>query len=258
MFSFINFLQSILRRLKKNKGLWFTLLTVFSVMGVLISISLMNMMTTDVSEKTYMRVHEVETTQLENILDAKYDSLLSIGGVISLNPDVKANIKSKSDKSLNDILDTVAKTINERVNIDPILVRYYSSKYASSLGENTKYADLVMSTTTSISGIVVNSNGVRMIGITPVVDGNVTIGAIEVSQDIASLKNLFEDLGKEFTFLLDKSQMVFISLETKQGNTQDISDKYKIFFHKYNPQFFTKVREINLEQLQQEKYNISP
>ena len=258
MFSFVNFLQSILRKLQKNKGVWFTILTVASVVGVLVSISLMNIMTSDVSEKTYMKVHEVETTQLENILDSKYDSLLSIGGVVSIHPDVIANIKSKSDKSVNDLLTNIAKTINERVNIDPVLIRYYATDYTSTLAENTKYADLVMSTTTSISGIVVNSNGVRLIGITPVVDGNVTIGAIEVSQDIASLKNIFDNLGKEFAFILNKSQMVFVDLETKQGNTQDISDKYKIFFHKYNPQFFTNIRKIDLEKLQQKKYNITP
>ncbi len=258
MFSFINFLQSILRKLQKNKGVWFTILTVASVIGVLVSISLMNIMTTDVSKKTYMEVHEVEITQLDNILDTKYDSLLSMGGVIAMDPDVIANIKSKSDKSLNDRLSNIAKNINERVNIDPIIVRYYAKDYTSTLGENTKYADLVMSTTTSISGIVVDSNGIRLIGITPILDANVTIGAIEVSQDVASLRNTFESLGKEFAFILNKSQMVFIGLETKQGNTQDISEKYKIFFHKYNPQFFTNIRKINLEKLQQTKYNITP
>ena len=104
MFSFINFIQSILAKLQKNKGVWFTILTVASVLGVLISITLMNIMTNDVAKKTYLEVHRVDATQLGNILDNRYDSLLSIGGVIAIHPDIIKNIKSKSDQSVNDIL----------------------------------------------------------------------------------------------------------------------------------------------------------
>ena len=258
MFSFINLIQSILQKFKRNKGLWFTILTVLSVTGVLVSITLINLMTTDVSHKTYMQVHRVDTTQLDNILDMKYDSLLSIAGVISMHQNVIDNIKSKSDKSMNDILDNIAATINKRVNIAPIKVHYYALGYASSLGENTSYADLVMSTTTSISGPVVNSDGVRIIGITPVLDGNKTIGAIEVSQDISAVKNVFDNLGKEFAFIIKKSQLVFVDLETKQGNTQDIHEKYKIFFHDYDSLFFSNIKEISLEELQKTKYNVNP
>ena len=254
MFSFINFIQSILAKLKKNKGIWFTILTVSSILGVLISISLMNMMTNDVARKTYLEVHRVDITQLSNILDNRYDSLLSIGGVIAIHPDIINNIKSKSDKSVNDILLAAETTINERINISPIQVRYYAGSYKASKSENTEYANLVIDTQTSISGIVVNSNGVRIIGITPINDGNNTVGAIEISQDIVSIKQAFDKLGKEFTFILDKSQLVFMDLGTKQGMTQDINDRYKIFFHDYNPQFFTNLRKIDLEYLQREKY----
>lgn len=258
MFSFMNFLQSVLQRLKRNKGLWFTVLSISSVIGVLISISLINIMTTNVSEQTYTQVHRVDTTQLDNVLDAKYDSLLAISGVLSLHPNIISDIKSKSDKSVNDLLALTSKTINNQVNIDPILIRYYAADYESTLAENSKYAKLVMDTTTSITGLVVNSNGVRIIAIAPVVDGNKTIGAIETSQSIATLRGTLENLGKEFAFIFDKSQLVFMDLSTKQGNTQDIDDKYKIFFHNYNPQFYTNLRDIDLEKLQREKYSITP
>jgi len=254
MFSFINFIQSILAKLKKNKGIWFTILTVSSILGVLISISLMNMMTNDVAKKTYLEVHRVDVTQLGNILDNRYDSLLSVGGVIAIHPDIIKNIQSKSDQSVYDILLATETTINKRVNIEPIQVRYYATDFKASKSENLEYANLVMDTQTSVSGIVVNSNGVRIVAITPVNDGNRTIGAIEISQDIVAIKQAFDNLGKEFTFILDKSQLVFMDLGTKQGMTQDISDRYKIFFHDYNPQFFTNLRKIDLDHLQRDKY----
>ena len=254
MFSFLNFIQSILAKLKRNKGVWFTLLTVASVLGVLISISLMNMMTNDVAKKTYLEVHRVNVTQLGNILDNRYDSLLSIGGVIALHPDIIKNIQTQSDKSVNDILLANEATINERVNIEPLQVRYYATDYKASKSENAEYANLVMDTQTSVSGIVVNSNGVRIIAITPISDGNVTLGAIEISQDIVAVKQAFDNLGKEFAFILDKSQLVFMDLASKQGMTQDIGERYKIFFHNYNPQFFTNFRKLDLDLLQREKY----
>lgn len=256
MFSFINFIQSILRRLQKNKGLWFTILTVSSVFGVLVSMSLINIMTSDVSHKTYMQVHRVDVAQLDNILDSKYDELVSISGVISLHPDIIANIKTKSDKSVNDLLEKSAKVINDRVAIEPVLIRYYSTEYEATLSENSIYAELVMDTTTSVTGLVVNSNGVRIVAITPIVDGNTTIGAIEVSQDVATVRNNLEQLGKEFAFVLNKSQLVFMDLGTKQGNMQDISTKHKIFFHKYSSQFYTNLRDIDIELLEREKYSV--
>ena len=258
MFSIINFLQSILQKLQKNKGVWFTVLTATSVLGVLISISLINMMTSDVSHKTYMQVHRVDTIGLENILDTKYDSLLAIGGVLALHPDLIANIKSKSDKSVNDLLATTTKTINDRVNISPIIIRYYAKEYDTTLSENKKYASLVIDTDTSITGLVVNSNGIRIVAITPINDNNSTIGAIEISQDISTIKGELERLGKEFSFIFNKSQLVFMDLGTKQGNMQDINDKYKIFFHSYDPLFYTNLRDIDLEKLQREKYSVNP
>jgi hypothetical protein len=256
MFSFINFLQSILQKLKKNKGVWFTVLTVASVMGVLISISLINIMTTDVSHKTYMQVHRVDTMQLENILDTKYDSLLAIGGVVSMHPDIIQNIKSQSDKSINDLLKILSNSINTKLNLDPIKIKYYATDYEATLSENNSYADLVISSNTSVSGLAINTDGVRIVAIVPIQDGNKTVGAIEVSQDISTIREEFEKIGKEFAFLVNKTQLVFMDLGTKQGNMQDINDKYKIFFHDYSSPFFTNIREIDLEKLQREKYFI--
>lgn len=256
MFSFVNFLQSILNTLKKNKGLWFTLLTVASVAGVLISITLMNIMTSDVAKKTYLEVHRVDTTELHNILDTHYDSLLAIGGVVSMHPDLIINLKSQSDKSINDLLEKITKTINEKVHLDPINITYYAKDYKATKSENATYADLVVNTQTSITGIVVNAKGARLIAMMPIIEDGTTLGAIEISQSIFAVKSSFDRLGKEFLFILDKSQLVFMDLESKQGMTQDIDEKYKIFFNNYNPQFYTNLRKINLDELQREKYFI--
>jgi len=255
MFSFIKFIQSILDRLKKNKGLWFTLLTIISVMGILISMTLINKMSTDVAKKTYLQEHRVDVSQLENVFDLKYDSLLSIGGIVSIHPDIIANIKSKSDKSVNDLLLKAQKAINERV-INPIELHYYAYQYKTKNAENHQYADVAMETQTSITGVVVNRKGIKIITITPIIDNNQSIGAIEVSEPISSLRNAFEKMGKEFVFILHKSQLVFIDLETKQGMLQNINDDYVIFYHNYNPQFFNNLKKIPFDVLLPQKYYI--
>lgn len=257
MFSFLKFIQSIANRLKKNKGLWFTILTVLSVLGIFISITLINTMTTNVADKIYMKVHRDSANFLENALETHYDSLLSVGGVVAIYPQIIQNIKTKSDKSINDILMQAQQSINSRVNIDPVKLNYYATSYKATKSENFKYANLAMETSTSVTGIVVNKEGVRIIAITPVMDANKTIGAIEVSQSIVTLKNDFEKAGKEFAFILDKSQLVFIDLVYKQGMLQDINDQYKIFFHNYNSQFYTSFKKVNLDLLQRKKYFVN-
>jgi len=253
MFSLIKFTQSLIERLKKNKGLWFTLLTVISVMGIFISMTLINRMSTDVAKKTYLQEHRVDVSQLENILDLKYDSLLSIGGIVSIHPDIIANIKTRSDQSVDDLLLKAQKAINEKV-LNPIELHYYASQYKTKNAENHKYADVAMDTQTSITGIVVNRKGIKIIAITPIIDNNTSIGAIEVSEPISSLRNAFEKMGKEFVFILDKSQLVFIDLETKQGMLQNINDDYVIFYHNYNPQFFNNLKKVPFDILLQQKY----
>lgn len=257
MFSFLKFIQSIVNRLQKNKGLWFTTLTVLSVLGIFISITLINTMTTNVANKIYMKVHRESANFLENSLETHYDSLLSIGGVVAIYPQIIQNIKTKSDKSINDILMQAQQSINSRVNIDHVKLNYYATSYKATKSENFKYANLAIETSTSVTGVVVNKEGVRIIAITPVMDANKTIGAIEISQSIVALKNDFEKAGKEFTFILDKSQLVFIGLAYKQGMLQDINDQYKIFFHNYNSQFYTSFKKVNLDLLQKQKYFVN-
>lgn len=256
MFSFLNFIQSILKRIKRNKGLWFTVLTVLSTLGIAISMFLINYMSSNVAYKTYIKVHHVNSTHLETILDEKYDTLLSIGNILAIHPDIIANIKSKSDKSINSYLKKAQKTINSSTNIDPIIVHYYAKDFKASGSENFKYADVAMSSQTSITGVVVNKNGTRVMVITPIMDNNTTIGAIEVSQDISTLRNSFEKFGKDFVFLIDKSQLAFIDLKYKQGMLEDINDRYKVFFHDYNSLFYTYLTHIDLGELVHNKFHV--
>ena len=53
MFSFIKAIQNLLGELKKRKGLWFTTLTILSIIGILTSMHLLTSMTSNIAEKVY-------------------------------------------------------------------------------------------------------------------------------------------------------------------------------------------------------------
>lgn len=257
MFSFVKFLQSTRTYMKRKKWIWFAVLTAASAFGILASLIFINTMTSDVAHKTYIEEHRLDTNLLDNFLITRYDSLLAIGNIISINPTVKSKIKTKSDADLIKYLQSNSENINAKTNISPIKIKYYTKDYKASESQNYEFADLVMNSNQNISGIVSNKDGIRLIGITPVEDGNVTIGAIEVSQSIHSLKIDFERLGKEFIFVLNKNQLVFLDIEHKTDTYRDIDDTYKIAFHNYDSKFYQNIQRLNVKKIVSNKYAIN-
>ena len=254
MFSFIKMLGSINSYIKSKKWLFFTVLTFGSAAGILISMTAINFMTKDVAVQTYMEEHRLDKRLLEGFLISRYDSLLSIAGIMSIHPDIATHINQKSDKTLNELLNVVSKSINETTNKSPINIKYYAKSYESSISENTELANLVMDSKQNVTGVVINKDGVRLIGITAIVVDKKVIGAIEVSESIHSLKDDFERLGKEFVFILNKNQLVFLDMEHKTDVYNDIDDTFKVAFHEYDSKFYINLQKLNIEELVIDKY----
>ena len=254
MFSFVKFLQSFKTFIKTKKWMWFTALTAASAAGVLGSMIFISSMTTDVASKTYLEEHRLDTNLLDNFLISRYDSLLAIGSILTLAPLVQANIKSENDAQMIVFLNQKAESINNKTNISPLKIKYYAKDYEASGSQNKEFAELVMSSNQNISGIVANRDGIRLIGITPITDGNSTIGAIEVSQSIHSLKIDFERLGKEFIFVLNKNQLVFLDIAHKTDTYHDIDEVYKVAFHNYDSKFYQNLQRLDIEDIKLRKY----
>ena len=254
MFSFIKMLQSIHNYILSKKWLFFTMLTFTSAFGILASMTAINIMTKDVASQTYMEQHRLDKKLLDGFLVSRYDSLLSVGGIMSIHPDIATHISQKSDKTLNDLLQTTSKSINDNINASPIKIKYYAKAYEATLSQNKELANLVMDSKQNITGIVINKDGVRLIGIVPVEFNKKIVGAIEVSQSIHSIKNDFQRLGKEFVFILDKNQLVFLDVEHKTDTYNEIDSKYRVAFHEYDSKFYVNLQTISLEELMEEKY----
>jgi len=256
MFSFIKFFQSFTTFLKRKKWLWFSILSFGSAAGVLVSMLFINMMTKDVAQQTFLEEHRLDSNLLSGFLTSRYDSLLSIGNILAMEPTIILHINKQEDKTLIELLDKTSQNINNKLNISPLSVKYYAKDYEASVSQNHEYADLVITSNQTISGIAVNKDGVRLIGITPIVDpeNNTTIGAIEISQSIHALKEDFERINKEFIFVLDKNQLVFLDIEHKTDTYADIDEEYKIAFHNYDSKFYTNLQRLNIEEFKTAKY----
>jgi len=254
MFSFIKWIQATLGTLKKNKGLWFTTLTVVSTLGVIFSIYIINSMTTNVAHETYLEERRVDVSQLDSLIFSTYDSMVNYGSIISINQELIDGIKNKDTVKVNTLLHKINETINENADISPLELRFYIKGQEIEGNQNDDIADMVIETQQSTNGIVVNRNGVRILGIVPVMDNNVSIGALEVTQSIHALKDEFEIRGKEFTFILAKPQLVFLDLEHKQGNYKKINDDFSVAFHKYDSSFYLNISKLDFDILRMEKY----
>jgi len=254
MFSFIKWMQATLSKLKKNKGLWFTTLTTVSTLGIILSIYTINTMTSNVAHQTYLEERRVDVSQLDSLIFNYYDNLTSYASIISINKELVSGIKSKNSDKVNSLLQQITTNINNNADISPLKLRFYANDYKVEGNQNYDIADMVMQTQQGTNGIVVNLDGVRILGIVPVTENNVTIGALEVTQSIHVLKDEFELRGKEFTFLISSAQLIFLDLEHKQGNYKKINDDYSVSFHNYDSSFYLNVGKLDFDTLRQEKY----
>jgi len=254
MFSFVKMLHSIKDLIKRKKWLWFTFLSFGSAAGVLVSMLFINSMTNDVAKQTFMEEHRLEGNLLYGYMTARYDNLLSIGNILSMNPKVISNINDKADKTLNDYLIKTTKNINDHAHIAPILIKYYAKDYKATRSQNYEFSDLVISSKQNITGLVVNKDGVRLAAITPVMDKKKVIGALEISQSIHALKGDFERIGKEFVFVLNKNQLVFLDIAHKTDVYSDIDETYKVAFHNYDSKFYLNLQDLSVEALEEQKF----
>ena len=257
MFSFIKMLQAYISRLSKHRGLWFTTISIVSTSGILITMYFITTMTNDVAERTSLEQRRVDVGNLQAFYLNKYNYLVSISSIISNRPDVIKTLKQTDYKEkMSTLTNDIELSINDTVPASKITIDYYKKGENVDESENRDLVRTVLETNEQISGITVNHNGVVILGLTPVYDkdANATIGVIQVGTSIHSLKDDFVAINREFAFVVDKRQMVFMDLEHKSGNYQDVNEKYKIAYHNYDTSFYMKVGDLDFKELFEKKY----
>ncbi len=240
MFSFIKKLQELISRLKKNKGLWFTSISVLSISGIIIFMYIILTMTSDVKEKVYISITDSYFKSLENILKDKKNRYLDISEAIL------ANGRVKEAMGQNDMvfLDKYATSLNEAYTKNDL--KALSISFFPAADTTSTLRDTISSTMRSrsqISGIEVQQGGVYITLIQPVMMGESFIGLLEIKQSIHSIKDEFEANNDNFVFLLDKKMLVKLSLQAKSGRYKEVVGDYVVYQSAYSSRFYSKLSE---------------
>jgi hypothetical protein len=119
--------------------------------------------------------------------------------------------------------------------------------FISTLSRDQIFRNTINSIITSkmpIFGSEVLADGIFLVYLYPLIkDGNV-FGVIEIKESIHNLRAMFTRENSEYTFILDKKMLTFISLESKTGKYKDVNQTYTIENTRYDTRFAGLLSEI--------------
>ncbi|MFA6788128.1 MAG: hypothetical protein WC149_00580 [Arcobacteraceae bacterium] len=244
MFTFIKRLQELLAQLKKNKGLWFTTLSVVSISGIFICMYVITTMTDRVSQEVYQSMSK----SYEQILDVKMDNKKTEFEKILVAIQQNGALLNAIENNNTIAMEAVKNFLNEEfvkggfvdLSIDIINVTNKDKVFRNAV--NT-----VISSKRSLFGIEVLNEGVFFSYLFPLArDGNV-YGVLEIKESIHSLRGDFVKQGSEYVFLLDKKMLAFISLEAKTGKYKEVNQEYTLENVRYDTKFAASMSSMDEE-----------
>ena len=245
MFSFIKYLQGLKEGFQKNKGLWFTTITILSILGILVTMYIITTMTSNVSEKVYQSMSKEYRLELTTLLNAKEQEFKKVALVALENESLLKLIETnKEDQILS-----YTKNLNESLSKKSIN-NYKISFYALGSSQAILRPSIisVIKSKNSIYGIEVMSDGVFNTYLQPLIQNEEVYGVIEVKESIHNYKKSFDGLNSEYVFLLDKKMLSLISIDVKNGKYRDMNDVYTVAQTFYDSKFTATVPEITKDE----------
>ena len=115
MFSFIKWFGSLIENAKKKKGLWFTLLTSFSLVGIFISLYFVNFLVSDVAQKTYENHKNHYVLSFKNKLMTENEYTEAIALSLSKNEDIAKEFFTP-DENATKRIETKSQAISGKIN----------------------------------------------------------------------------------------------------------------------------------------------
>jgi hypothetical protein len=242
MFTLIKRLQELLSKLKRNKGLWFTSLSVISIAAIFFCMYIIMTMTDKVSQDVYQSMSNSYELNLNAKFEQKQKQFQKLVIPILQNQPLLNSIETNNKEIMNQF--------QNRLN-DEFIKSGFSDlniNFISTLSRDQIFRNTINSIITSkipLFGSEVLTDGVFMVYLYPLIkDGNV-FGVIEIKESIHNLKAMFAQENSEYTFILDKKMLTFISLEAKTGKYKDVNQNFTIENTRYDSRFAGLLSEIN-------------
>ena len=243
MFSFIKAIQNLLSELKKKKGLWFTILTLMSILGISLSMYLLTSMTSKISEEVYANMSVTYKNNLEYKFEDKQKELRKIILGLKINDTFRNNLENKQ------LIDPVIETYNKALvalGLDTITLTYYST-----INQTNQYRNIINSVINrkiSTFGIEILSDGPNVVYIEPIISGENVVGVVEIKESLISIKKDFERNKQSiFVFLMQEKMMANLSIDAKNGRYRPVVDDLRVEEQKYDGGFFANVIEEGLD-----------
>ena len=251
MFSFIKALQNFFSNLKKKKGLWFTTLTVLSIIGISVSMYLLSNMTTSIAKEVYINMSSTYINNLEDKIEDKKNEYRRIILGLQTNDTFKDNLNNKL--VIDSILENYNKNLSE-MGFGQITLSFYS--ISNQINQYKNIVNTVISRKTSSFGFEVLGDGPNIVYLFPIIIDSNVVGVVEIKENIISLKNDIERSKQTiFLFLLQEKMMNNLSDDLKNRRYRLVVDGLKVEEQKYDSSLVSNVAEGGQEEIKELKNN---
>ena len=251
MFSFIKALQNFFSNLKKKKGLWFTTLTVLSIIGISLSMYLLSNMTTSIAKEVYINMSSTYINNLEDKIEDKKNEYKRIILGLQTNDTFKNNLNNKL--VIDSILENYNKNLSE-MGFGQITLSFYS--ITNQINQYKNIVNTVISRKTSSFGFEVLGDGPNIVYLFPIIIDSSVVGVVEIKENIISLKNDIERSKQTiFLFLLQEKMMNNLSDDLKNRRYRLIVDGLRVEEQKYDSSLVSNVAEGGQEEIKELKNN---
>ena len=251
MFSFIKALQNFFSNLKKKKGLWFTTLTILSIIGISVSMYLLSNMTTSIAKEVYINMSSTYINNLEDKIEDKKNEYKRIILGLQTNDTFKDNLNNKL--VIDSILENYNKNLSE-MGFGQITLSFYS--ITNQINQYKNIVNTVISRKTSSFGFEVLGDGPNIVYLFPIIIDSSVVGVVEIKENIISLKNDIERSKQTiFLFLLQEKMMNNLSDDLKNRRYRLIVDGLRVEEQKYDSSLVSNVAEGGQEEIKELKKN---
>ena len=244
MFSFIKWFEAKWQEIKGNKGLWFTLLTLFSLVGIFISLYFVNFLVSDVAEKTYENQKDHYLLESKVVLETHHKSILTLATAIGRDATIHTLFAS-DDENKSAKLTAIAADLTQQFaqvrNENDIFVHF-------------TYADKLLDKKI-VNGLKVSPEGVQITAQLPLAEKEKVRLGVAVDQDISALRDYYRKEKKVFALLLDRGAYSQIDPAVRKKRYRAIlNDLYYIDTKKFDAEFIQDLAQADLKQMKKQGY----
>lgn len=239
----MRWLEEFILKIKRNKGLWFTILSTLSVLGIFISLFFVSYLVEDVAKKTYERQYNHYTINIKNNISQEKKFVLSLSTIAQKNRLVIDRFAANDENSTSDISNisnNLTRSINSSLERDDIVINFFTSK-------NSDKAQI-------INGIIVDSTGTYFQANMPFAENNTTFLNISVKESINVLNRIYNNENKDLVYLINNSSINKIDHKVIKKLYSTVNNEYMVQNNLYNENISKAILTIDYSEIKDKGY----